>query len=70
MGVLLVRVQWPPYHKERDRMSVTDTQVMKVERGRKGVLGYGGMSLPVDSSHKAACRPYHLRACTVIEQHD
>ena len=53
MGVLLVRVQWPPYQKEIDRMSVTDTQVMRVERRRKGVLGYGGLSLPVDSSHKA-----------------
>ena len=53
MGVLLVRVQCPPYQKERDRMSVPDTQVMRAERGGKGVLGYGGMSLSVDSSHKA-----------------
>ena len=51
----------------RDRMSMTDTQVMRAERRGKGVLGYGGMSLPVDSSHKAALPSLPLE-CTYCDR--
>ena len=51
-------------------MSVTDTQVMRVERGGKGGLGMRVCSYLLTAPTKLHCRPYHLRAHTVTEKHE
>ena len=65
----LVCVQWPPY-QERDRMSVTDTKVMRVERAEKGGLGMRVCLYLLTAPTELHCRPYHLRAHTVTEKND
>ena len=51
-------------------MSVTDTQVMRVERGEKGGLGMRVCPYLLTAPTELHCHPYHLRAHTVTEKHE
>ena len=51
-------------------MSVTDTQVMRVERGGKGGLGMRACPYLLTAPTELHCHPYHLRAHTVTEKHE